>query len=94
MDYAIRVEKNHLTKLKELRCQASTLVDEKFRNTMLEVIDIETKTFRETRFKNVNEMIDHVIRTENFIKGGIYTGLYGPLDPRTQKVIEAAELIL
>ena len=71
-----------------------TIENEKFRNTMLEVIDTATKTLRETRFKNVNEMIDHVIRTENFIKDGIYTGLYGPLAPRTKKVMDAAELTL
>jgi hypothetical protein len=71
------IENEFLEEMDRLRTRASKLEDQARRDLLLRLIDGHCRSFGETPFKYVDEMLEDATGITLFITSGIYTSIHG-----------------
>jgi len=82
------VRKNFRKKMAEMSKEILQIENEKTRASLLENVDASLMCLKEIR--DYDQLVDMVCSDIDFLRIHIAIGLYGLMDPRTQKTMDAA----
>jgi hypothetical protein len=83
------IKKNFKKTMARFTIEISAVENSQLRDDLLKSVQSNLEIM--TYYKNVYELIDFVMSATDHLEIGIATGLYGLLDPRTQKLADRAE---